>query len=505
MQARAHAQVHGATRRARESATTLRQLDRATKDKVLRALAEALMRQASDILEANDLDLNDAPDPYALAAHLVVTEDRLEELAYVLRMLAAAPDPIGQIVRGSRQRSGMQLCQVRVPIGVLAVLFEDPTMLLRSAAMLLKTGNAVVLHHPGSEVPRTEAIFLQILREVMETHGIPADSAQLLCDAHRATIRYLLGARGEIDLVIPVLARPIAAQLRVEATVPIADIGAGNCHVYVDAAADIPLAIKVVLESKVPFTPQPRAAEQVLVHTDIAATFIPLLTQALAAHDIEVHVDDRTARFAPGAAIAESASWRCGYGTLDLGCAVVDSLGDAITHINRYGNGHTEAVVTSDAGVAQRFSASVDAGMVTVNAATTFPHTNANPMDPELAFATHRLAPRGPLTLTEFTSTKWVAWPVGLEFSPLAEAYVPSDTHPPPRPGVRAGSAGASVQSGEPPPAERSGEAGSVAPVSRLSEADREEFDQPLIPTQRGRGAHAAPEPDRGSRLPARG
>jgi glutamate-5-semialdehyde dehydrogenase len=397
----------------------------------------------------------------------------------------------------------MQLCQVRVPIGVLALLFEDPMMLLRSAAMLLKTGNAALLHHLRSEVPLTEAILMTILREVLETHGVPVDAAQLLCDDYRSTTRYLLDAHGEVDLVIPILSRPIAPQLRAESTVPIADIGAGNCHVYIDAAADMTLAIDVVLDSKIPFTTLPRAAEQVLVHVDIAEAFIPRLTDALAAHEIHMHVDDKTAHYAPAASMADSSSWRSGYGTLDLGCAVVDSVTDAVAHINRYGSGHTEAVVTSDVGVAHRFSAGVDAGMVTVNAATTFAHANANPMDPELAFSTYRLAPRGPLKLREFTTTKWLAWPVELELTAIAEVHEASDTDPVPVPfGDRfAFERSAPTIPFERPVVEQPQGARSASDAAEMRSSACDGLDYPLIPTQRGSGAHAAPEPDEPNQL----
>lgn len=499
MQARAHAQVQGAARTAREAATTLRQLDRARKDKVLRALAEMLLHWAVEILEANEADLAAAPVPYELPPHLIVTESWLEELAYGLRMVAAAPDPVGEVIRSNRQRSGMQLCQLRVPIGVVAVLFEDPAIMVRSAAMLLKTGNAAVLHHLGSVVPRTETILMTILREVLETHGIPVDSAQLLCDPYRSTTRFLLRAHGGIDLVVPVLARPIPAQMRTETTVPILDIGTGNCHVYVDASADLALALRIVVDSKLPFAGVPRAAEQVLVHADVAETFIPRLTQVLSERGVGVHVDDRTSRYAPAAAIADAASWRSGYGTLDLGCAVVDSVVEAVAHINRYGNGHTEAVVTSDMDVAQRFSAGVDAAMVTVNAPTTFPHANANPMDPELAFSTHRLAPRGPLRLNEFTTTKWLAWPVELEFVSPAEADEPDEA------ALSSGSFDGSVPFGG---AAHDRRGDQPDPRSIRAEPPANAFGEPahsLIPTQRSRGAHAAPEPERKTRLEASG
>lgn len=407
MQARAYARVQNATRRARAAAARVGQLESTVKHDVLRALAEALTRRGAEILEANDEDLLASAVPHAMPPEVVVGPERLELLAGQLRMLAEAADPIGEVLHDSREFDGVHLRQIRAPIGVLAVLFEDPVVLVRSAAMLFKAGSAAVLHHMSSPVSRTEAALMAVLHEVWEAHEIPVDSVALLCDDYRSTTRHLLNAQGEVDLVLPILPRPISPQLRAESGVPIADLSVGNCHVYVDSAASLPLAVDVVLRSKVPFMTTPSAVEQVLVHLDVAPVFIPRLRTALAEHDIGLRVDENAGRYAADAP-REPASWPRGYRAPQLNCAVVGSIDEAIARINRFGAGHTEAVVTADEAAARRFSQAVDAAAVAVNTPTTFGSATAHYLDPDLGFSTNRLTPRGPLRLSELTSTKWL-------------------------------------------------------------------------------------------------
>jgi glutamate-5-semialdehyde dehydrogenase len=430
VQAAAYVSVHDANRRARAAAGQLRTLPRSIKDKALTALAEALIGYRAELLAANRADLASGQHSDARQDRLALTERRLESLADSLLATAAAPDPLGEVLRGSRQRSGVQLSQVRVPIGVVAVLYEDdPSVIVRATALLLKAGNALLLDSYRSEVPHTEDALVRVVRDVLETHGVPADAARLLPSKGRATMRHLLTSNREVDLVIPLLARGVPPQLMAEASVPVAEVGPGNCHVYVDAAADLDQATEVVLASKVNHQTLSNSAETVLVHAAVADRFVPSLIAALREHRVTVRGDARvvalTRTYGLGCGEATETDWHADFRGPELACAVVDSLGAAIAHIERHGTGHTETVVTADQDVATAFTARVDAATITVNTPTTFAHAAANPIAPELAYSTYRLHPRGPLDLSELTTTKWVAWPARQAFSPLERSDRP--------------------------------------------------------------------------------
>lgn len=424
LQAQAYNEVHDATARARAAVVELRVLDRSAKDKALAVLAESLIHRYDEILEANSADIHEARragvDDEAVD-RLTLSEERVESLAYGLHTIAALPDPVGETVRGSRQRGGVELRQVRVPIGVVAVVFESqPAFVIQAAGLLLKTGNALLLHNAGGLAPRTDAALVRIVQGALATESVPPDSVQLLPPKNRAYLRHLATSRGEVDLVVPLMARGMPNQVLAEANVPVLQIGIGNCHIYIDATADAGRAIQVVLDSKIEFAAQSHSVETVLVHAAIAARFVPALCAALRQHGVSMQGDERFAAMVPDCALAEESEWRKEHGTLGLMGAVVDTMGDAVQHIATYGSGHTEGLVTGDMSVARSFTAQVDAATITVNTPTTFAQTAGNPLDPELAFSTQRLRPRGPLTLTEFTSTKWLVWQASEEFDPPA-------------------------------------------------------------------------------------
>jgi glutamate-5-semialdehyde dehydrogenase len=401
----------------------LRSLDHSAKDKALTALAEALVERRGEVLEANALDLlasrNAGTSDDALQ-RLALTEPQVESLAYGLQTLAKLPDPVGEVVRSSRQRNGIELNQVRVPVGVIAVLYEgQPSMVVRAVGSLLKTGNAALLFDTHGTATHSETALARILRDALAAMGLPPDAVQLITGERRASLRHLVRVSSGVDLVVPLLTHGVPPQMLTESTVPIVTIGTGNCHIYVDAAADVRVAERVVLDSKIGYSTMSHAVETLLVHADIAATLLPGLCSALRKSAVPIHADERFGMWALDYAAATEGDWRTEYRSLDLTCAVVDSLDDAIEHIARYGTGHTESVVTESMEVARRFVARVDAATVTVNAPTTFAHASANLIDPELAFSTQRLRPRGPLGLSELTTTKWIAWPVGQPFEHL--------------------------------------------------------------------------------------
>ncbi|GAA5146239.1 glutamate-5-semialdehyde dehydrogenase [Pseudonocardia eucalypti] len=417
LQAKAYGEVHEAGERARQVSVQLRGLDRAARDKALLVLADALTGRREEILEANRADLARAPEDENLLRELTLDGRRIDDLAYEMRTLAALPDPLGEVVHGMRQRSGLRRAQVRAPIGVIAVLHEGmPWVLPHAAGMLLKTGNAVLLHDAKGFAAATDEALARIIRDALNTGAVPPDAVQLIPSTHKAAVRYLLGAEEHVDLVIPLLPRGIPAQMLPEARVPILRLGRGGGHIYVDAEADVELAQQIVCDSKIGYASFPHTATTVLVHAEIARKLVPGLHQALLDNGVAIHADERFAALAPGCPPATEDDWRADGPSAVLAAAVVDTLGDALTHIDTYGTGHTETVVTGDPAVVRRFTTQVDAATITVNAPITLTDPSSNPLDPALAYSTQRLRPRGPLGLQELTSTKWLVWASGQGF-----------------------------------------------------------------------------------------
>lgn len=423
MQSQSHEHVAEGARRARAATDSLRSLQRPAKDAALHALAAALLAHSHEILEANALDVAAAGDHGVLEPRidrLTLTQDALETLAYGLQTVAALPDPVGEVIRGSRQRTGVEVCQIRVPIGVVAVLHEgQPSIIVQALGQLLKTGNAVLLFDAHDSSANTDKVLVRVLRDALTNTEVLPDAVQLVTGHHRAVIRSLIIAKGAVDLVVPLLQNGIPAQLLPEAAVPIVHIGSGNCHIYVDAAADLELATRVVLDSKIGHAALSHAVETILVHADIADEFVPTLYTALERGGVTVHADERFAALAPGCTEATESDWDNDYRTMHLAAAVVDSSRYAIAHIAKHGTGHTECVISADMELARAFAAQVDAATVAVNTPTTFSQSATNLMDPELAFSTQRLRPRGPLGMSEFTTTKWLAWPSAQNFNHL--------------------------------------------------------------------------------------
>lgn len=415
MQSRSHEQVAEAAQRGQVATAKLRSLPRSAKDHALTTLADALVSRRNEILDANMRDVTLARDNgiiYQRLNRLILDEPHLEALAYGLRTLAAVPDPVGEVIRGRRQRSGVEICQIRVPIGVVAVLHEgQPAAVVQALGSLLKTGNALLVFDTHDTATHTNEVLARILSEALADTEVPTDAVRLITGHPKAIIRTMITAKGEIDLVVPLLENGIPAQLLPEAAVPIIQIGSGNCHVYIDAAADLELAERIVLDSKIGHTALSHAAETILVHADIAEQFVPTLCASLKDNGVTVHGDERVVDLAPDCIPATEDDWDRDYRSMHLAFAVVDSADAAALHIAKHGTRHTEAVVTADMEVARIFAAKVDAATVVVNTATTFAHSGANLMDPELAFSTQRLNPRGPLGVSEFTTTKWLAWP----------------------------------------------------------------------------------------------
>ncbi|MCE6993611.1 glutamate-5-semialdehyde dehydrogenase [Saccharothrix sp. S26] len=408
-------QVHAAARRARVAANELVLATRESKDAALHEMASALRTRAAEVLEANAKDLEAgraAGLAQGLLDRLALTEARVEGVAQGLETVAGLPDPIGEVLRGSILPNGLELKQVRVPMGVVGMVYEArPNVTVDAAGLALKSGNAALLRG-SSTAEHSNTALVAILRDALETAGLPADAVQLLPCHDRASVTHLITARGLVDLVIPRGGAGLINAVVQQATVPTIETGVGNVHVYVDASADLDMAQRIVLNSKTRRTSVCNAAENLLVHASIADEFVPRITDALNGQDVTIHGDERFARD-PRVQAATDEDWDTEYLSLDIAARVVGSIDEAIAHIAEHGSGHTEAIVTSDLNAARRFTARVDAAAVMVNASTAFTDGGEFGMGAEIGISTQKLHARGPMGLTELTSSKWVVWGEG--------------------------------------------------------------------------------------------
>ncbi|WP_246843280.1 glutamate-5-semialdehyde dehydrogenase [Allokutzneria sp. NRRL B-24872] len=408
------AQVHDAARRARVAASDLALATRQAKDAALHAIADALVRRAPEVLAANAEDVRRGRESglgEAMIDRLALTEARIAAIAEAQRTVAGLPDPVGEVLRGGILPNGLEMRQVRVPMGVVGMVYEGrPNVTVDAAGLTLKAGNAVLLRGSSSAESSNTAL-VAVLRDAVVEAGLPADSVQLLPCHDRASVRHLITARGLVDLVIPRGGAGLINAVVEGATVPTVETGVGNCHVYVDSAADLDMAVRIVLNSKARRPSVCNAAESLLVHKDIAERFVPEVARELSAVGVTLHADSRFAALAGTATVpAQDEDWDTEYLSLDIAAKVVDSLADAVAHIAEHGSGHTEAIVTADVRAAREFTARVDAAAVMVNAATSFTDGGEFGMGAEIGISTQKLHARGPMALPELTSTKWVVW-----------------------------------------------------------------------------------------------
>ncbi len=404
--------VHDAARRARVASRALALLNRATKDAALHACADAVLAAAPEVLAANDADLQDgrmAGLNDGLADRLQLTSARLDGIAEGLRQVAGLADPVGEVVRGSTLANGIRLRQLRVPLGVVGMVYEArPNVTVDAAGLALKSGNAVLLRG-SSSAAKSNTALVAALRQALAQQGLPMDAVQLLDATDRATVTHLIQARGLVDVVIPRGGAGLIETVVRDATVPTIETGVGNCHLYVHAAADLDMARRLVLNAKTRRVSVCNALETVLVDAALANSAVPQLVSALQAAGVRVHSDVDRADV-PGLVPATDADWGQEYLSMDVALAVVADLDAAVAHIQRWGTGHTEAIVTTDLAAAHEFTTRVDAAAVMVNASTAFTDGEQFGFGAEIGISTQKLHARGPMGLTELTSTKWVAW-----------------------------------------------------------------------------------------------
>ncbi|MHB2022567.1 MAG: glutamate-5-semialdehyde dehydrogenase, partial [Mycobacteriales bacterium] len=329
-------------------------------------------------------------------------------MAAGLREIAALPDPVGDVVRGSTLPNGLELRQIRVPMGVIGVIYEArPNVTVDAAGLALKAGSAVLLRGSGSARHSNRAL-VDVLVEAGGPAGLPDAAVTLVAGADHESTKHLMRARGLVDLLIPRGGAGLIRAVVEESTVPVVETGVGNCHVYVDAEAELDAAARITLNAKVSRPSVCNAAETLLVHRSVAETFLPLVLRQLSDAGVRVHGDETVCALWPGAEPASAEDWAREYLSLDLAVRVVDSLDEAIEHIRTWGSGHTEAICTRSLPAARRFVAEVDAAAVMVNASTRFTDGGEFGFGAEIGISTQKLHARGPLGLAEITTTKWV-------------------------------------------------------------------------------------------------
>jgi len=403
-------------RAAKAAARALAVLDSGTKDRALLAVADALEARTAEILEANARDLEAGRESGlsdALMDRLALDEARVAAMARGVREIVALPDPVGEVIDGSRFANGLQMRKVRVPLGVVAVVYEArPNVTIDAAALALKSGNAIVLRG-SSSAAHSNAVLAAVAAEAAEAAGAPAGAIALVAGGGREELAELAMQSGLVDLVIPRGGEGLKAALKGVATVPVIYAASGNCHVFVDATADLDAAERIIVNAKTQRPGVCNAAETLLVHAEAAPAFLPRALAALREAGVELRVDGRTRALAGEAlagALGEASDedWDTEFLALTLAVGVVDSVEEAIEHVNAHGSGHSEAIVTGDVAAARAFERGVDAACVYVNASTRFTDGGEFGMGAEIGNSTQKLHARGPIGMRELCTTKYV-------------------------------------------------------------------------------------------------
>ena len=406
-------EVLDVARRARTAAASLAPMTRAAKDKALLAMADALVQETPRIIAANGEDLDRGRESglsEAILDRLALDDKRVAAMADGLRQVAALPDPVGEVLRGSTLPNGLQLKQVRVPMGVVGIIYEArPNVTVDAAGLCIKSGNAVLLRGSSSARSSNEAL-VEVLAAAGTAAGLPADSVQLVPGTDHESAKHLMRARGLVDVLIPRGGAGLIRSVVEESTVPVIETGVGNCHVYVDADADLDMALSILVNAKAQRPSVCNAAETLLVHRDVAEAFVPRALDALREVGVTVHGDETFVKYGDDVVPVTDDDWAAEYLSLDIAAGVVDSVGDAVAHIRRWGSGHTEAIVTRSLPVAQSFIAGCDSAAVMVNASTRFTDGEQFGFGAEIGISTQKLHARGPMGLPELTSTTWVAF-----------------------------------------------------------------------------------------------
>ncbi len=381
------------------------------KDNALEAIAAALETHTEEILAANREDLAAAEAngmSRSLLDRLALNEKRVQGMADGVRQVKAQPDPIGQVLEGGVRPNGLRIEKVAVPLGVIGIIYEArPNVTADAAALCLKAGNAVILRG-GKEAFRSNQAIAEVMQDAVESAGLPRDSIQLVQDTSRASSVEMMGLTGYLDVLIPRGGAGLIRAVVENSHVPVIETGVGNCHVYVDAAADVQMAVDIIFNAKTSRPSVCNAIETVLVHKDAAQQVLPVMKAKLDEKQVEIRGCEKTREILPGCVPACEEDWATEFLDYTLAVKVVDSLEDAMAHIARYSSGHSECIVTEDYRSAERFLSEVDAAAVYVNASTRFTDGGEFGLGAEIGISTQKLHARGPMGIRQLTSQKFV-------------------------------------------------------------------------------------------------
>ena len=400
---------------AKDASRVLKRLDTETKNAALHAMADALLAREAEILEANERDLEAgraASLSGALMDRLKLTPERLAGIASDVRGVAALPDPVGEVITGRRIATGLDMKQVREPLGVVAVVYEArPNVTIDCSALCLKSGNAIVLRG-SSSAQHSNAVLAGVAAEAVASVGLPAAAVSIVAGGDRDELRQLATQEGVVDLIIPRGGEGLKHALKEHATVPVLYAASGNCHLFVDESADLDKAVDIAINAKVQRPGVCNSIETLVVHSDIAASYLPRVLSEMRERGVELRVDGRTKALAGPLADslldATEEDWATEFHALILAVRVVDSPEEAIEHVNQWSSGHSEGIVTGSTEVARRFASDVDAAAVYVNASTRFTDGAQFGMGAEIGNSTQKLHARGPIGLRELCTYKYV-------------------------------------------------------------------------------------------------
>jgi glutamate-5-semialdehyde dehydrogenase len=396
---------------ARKASVVLAQTPTTVKNQALLAIANALEENSDRIVTANAHDLNlSRSDGMAegLLDRLALSPARVTGLALAVRDIVALPDPIGDVLRGSTLPNGLQLTQVRVPFGVVGAIYEArPNVTVDLAAILLKSGNVAILRG-GSAAENTNTVLVEVIGAALESCGLPRTAVQTIDPYGREGATRLMNARGFVDVLVPRGSASLISAVVNDSSVPVIETGSGVVHIFLDASAELDMASDIVHNAKTQRVGVCNALETLLVHRDAASRLIPSILERLVESDVTIHADSPTRELFPRAEAATVDDWGHEYLSLDLAVKIVDSLEDAITHIGLHSTHHTDAIITNDMANAEKFLAEVDSAVVMVNASTRFTDGGEFGFGAEVGISTQKLHARGPMGLSELTSTKWI-------------------------------------------------------------------------------------------------
>ncbi|MFD1420146.1 glutamate-5-semialdehyde dehydrogenase [Lactiplantibacillus songbeiensis] len=393
---------------AQQASYALGLLTSTQKNNVLTAMADALLAHQDEILAANAQDLENPQVPAKFVDRLTLTADRIQAMATGLQQVAALPDPIGNVDHAWRNAAGLLIAKERVPLGVIGMIFEArPNVTVDASALCFKAGNAVILRG-GKEALHSNQALVKVLQATLTASDVDAHAIQLIQDTSHATAAKFMQLTDYVDVLIPRGSARLIQAVLSQATVPVIETGAGNCHVYVDQAAQLPMATRIIVNGKVQRPSVCNATEKVLIHQAVAAKFLPTIVQALRDQGVEVRGDEATQAIVPDVVPATPADWGTEYNDLIIAIKVVDSEATAITHINRYNTQHSEAIVTDNYQAGKLFQQRVNAACVYINASTRFTDGFEFGFGAEIGISTQKLHARGPMGLNELTSYKYV-------------------------------------------------------------------------------------------------